>query len=51
MSGISYGPINLSLLNEFLKKISFEDFQKFQEIGACCGLDLMIIVLHSGILV
>ena len=45
VSDISYRPTDLSLLNEFLKNFSFEDFQNFQEIGAYCGLDLMIIVL------
>ena len=34
VSFISYGPTDLSLLNEFLKNFSFEDFQNFQEIGA-----------------
>ena len=27
MSGITYGPTDLSLLNEFLKNFSFEDFK------------------------
>ena len=45
MSGISYGPTDLSLLTGFSKNLIFEDFQNFQEIGAYCGLDLMILVL------
>ena len=39
VSGISYKP------KRVVKKFSFEDFQKFQEIPAYCGLDLMILVL------
>ena len=31
MSGISYGPTDLSLLKGFSKNFSFEDFQKFQK--------------------
>ena len=42
--GISYRPTELSLLKGFSKNFSFEDFQKFQEIPAYCGLDLMILV-------
>ena len=45
MSGISYGPTDLSLLKGFSKNFSFKDFQKFQEITAYGGLDLMILVL------
>ena len=45
LSGISFGPTDLSLLKGFSKNLSFEDFQNFQEIGAYCGLDLMILVL------
>ena len=45
VSGISYGPTDLSLLKGFSKNFSFEGFQKFQEISAYCGLDLMILVL------
>ena len=45
MSGISFGPTDLSLLEGVSKNLSFEDFQNFQEIGAYCGLDLMIVVL------
>ena len=45
MSGISYRPTDLSLLKGFSKNFSFEDFQKFQEITAYGGLDLMILVL------
>ena len=44
MSGISFGPTDLSLSKGFSKNLSFEDFQNFQEIGAYCGLDLMILV-------
>ena len=40
MSGISFGPTDLSLLKGFSKNLSFEDFQNFQEFGAYCGLDL-----------
>ena len=43
--GISFRPTDLSLLKGFSKKISFEDFQNFQEIPTYCGLDLMIVVL------
>ena len=39
LSGISFGPTDLSLLKGFSKNLSFEDFQNFQEIGAYCGLD------------
>jgi hypothetical protein len=39
VSGTSFGPTDLSLLKGFSKNLSFE------EIGACCGLDLMILVL------
>ena len=45
VSGIFLGPTDLSLLKGFSKNLSFEDFQNFQEIGAYCGLDLMIVVL------
>ena len=45
VSGISFGPTDLCLLKGFSKNLSFEDFQNFQEIGAYCGLDLMIVVL------
>jgi hypothetical protein len=44
VSGISFRPTDLFLLSEFLKNFTFEDFQDFQEIGAYCDLDLMIIV-------
>ena len=43
VSGISYRPTDLSLLKGFSKNFSFEDFQKFQEITAYGGLDLMIL--------
>ena len=33
MSGISYGPTDLSLLKGFSKNFSFEDFQNFQVTG------------------
>ena len=45
VSGISYRPTDLSLLKGVSKDFSFEDFQKFQEISAYCGLDMMILVL------
>ena len=47
VSGISYRPTDLSLLEGFSKKFSFEDFKKFQEIPAYCGLDFMILVLRQ----
>ena len=45
VSGITYRPTDLSLLKGFSKNFSLQDFQNFQEIGAYCGLDLMILVL------
>ena len=45
VSDISYRPTDLSLLKGVSKDFSFEDFQKFQEISAYCGLDMMILVL------
>ena len=45
MSGISYRPTDLSLLQGFSKNFSFEDFQNFQEITAYGGPELMILVL------
>ena len=47
MSGIFYRPTDLSLLKGFSKNLSFEDFQKFQEIPAYCGLDLLILALRQ----
>ena len=40
--GISYRPSDLSLLKDFSKKISFEDFHNFEEIPSLCGLALAI---------
>jgi hypothetical protein len=50
VSGTSFGPNDLSLLKGFSKNLSFEDFQIFQEIGAYCGLDLMISEMNKHIL-
>jgi hypothetical protein len=51
VSGISYGPTDLSLLKGFSKHFSFEDFQIFQEISAYCGLDLITMtVIQFGTL-
>ena len=43
VSCISYRHTDLSLLKWFSKHFSLEDFQKFQEIPAYCGLDFMIL--------
>ena len=45
VDGIFYRPTDLSLLKGVSKNFGFQDFQKFQEIPAYCGLDLMILVL------
>ena len=45
VSDISNRPTDLSLSKGFSKNITVEDLQKFQEIPAYCGLDLMIPVL------
>ena len=45
VSGIFYRPTDLSLLKEYSKKISFEDFHNFKEIPTLCDLAFAISVL------
>ena len=50
MSGISYGPPDLSLSKGVSKNFSFEDFKKFQEIPAYCDDSSTVAVINFGTL-